>query len=212
MFANRKEAGERLSLVLEKFKPEMPIILAVPRGGIVVAYDTIKKYGFDWDLIIPRKIGLPNNKEIAIGAVSLDGTYIINERYAAMLNVSQQYIESEILNQTKEIKRRLKKYKGNADFPKVKDKTVIIIDDGIATGFTIQAAIYAIKKHEAKRIILAIPVAPQDTVFQLEKLIDEVICLYIPDEFHAVSLHYKSFEQTTDDEVISIVQELENGV
>lgn len=208
MFIDRSDVGEKLSMKLEKFKYENPIILAIPRGGIVTAYETIKKFGFEWDLIIPRKIGLPHNKEVAIGAISVDGTYIFNEKYINMLNISQDYIKNEILEQTEEIKRRLVKYKGNENFPDVKGKTVILIDDGIATGFTIQAAIHSIKKHNAKKIILAVPVAPQDAISQLEKIVDEVIYLIIPDEFYAVGLHYKSFEQTTDEEVFSIVREL----
>lgn len=208
MFRDRKDAGEKLSIELEKFKDEDPIILAIPRGGIVTAYETIKKLGVQWDLIIPRKIGSPHNKEIAIGAVSLDGTYILNKEFINILNISQEYIKKEIFKQTEEIKRRLNKYKGDESFPYVKNKTVIIIDDGIATGFTIQAAIKSIKKHHPKKIILAVPVASQDTIFLLKKIVDEVICLLIPTEFYAVSLNYKSFEQTTDDEVINIVNEL----
>ena len=199
---------EKNFLELNKYKDENPIVLAIPRGGIVTAYETIKKLECKWDLIIPRKIGAPHNKEVAIGAISLDGTYIFNQKYIDVLNISEEYIKNEILEQTEEIKRRLVKYKGNENFPDVKDKTVIIIDDGIATGFTIQAAIHSIKKHNAKKIILAVPVAPQDAISQLEKIVDEVICLIIPDEFYAVGLHYRSFEQTTDEEVFSIVREL----
>lgn len=208
MFVDRKDAGEKLSIALEKFKDENPIVLAIPRGGIVTAYETIKKFGLQWDLIIPRKIGAPHNKEIAIGAISLDGTYLFNEKYIDVLNISEEYIKEEIFEQTEEIKRRLIKYKGNENFPDVKNRTVIIIDDGIATGFTIQAAIESIKKHDAKKIILAVPVAPQDVISLLEKIVDEVICLLIPYEFYAVGLHYKSFEQTTDEEVFNIVREL----
>ncbi|AOR23728.2 phosphoribosyltransferase [Clostridium taeniosporum] len=210
MFINRKDAGEKLSIRLKKFKDQNPIILAIPRGGIVTAYDTIKKYGFQWDLIIPRKIGSPNNKEIAIGAISLDGTYLLNEKYIDALNISKEYIEKEMCNQTEEIKKRLNKYKGNEKFPNVKDKTVIIIDDGIATGFTIQAAINSIKKHDAKKIILAIPVASQSIISLLEKIVDEVICIFVPYEFYAVGSYYENFEQTTDEEVFNIIHKLNN--
>lgn len=208
IFIDRRDAGNKISMELEKFKDDNPIILAVPRGGIVTAYETIKKFEFQWDLIIPRKIGAPHNKELAIGAVTSDGTYFVDEKYIDMLNVSQEYIKKEAYEQTEEIKRRLKKYKGNENFPEVKDKTAIIIDDGIATGFTILAAIRSVKKHGAKKIILAIPVAPHDTVAQLEAVVDEVICLLIPDEFYAVGLHYKNFKQTTDEEVINMITEL----
>ena len=211
MFVDRKEAGEKLSIELEKFKDENPIVLAIPRGGIVTAYETIKRFGFQWDLIIPRKIGLPHNKEIAIGAISLDGTYLFNEKYIDMLNISEEYIKKEVFEQTEEIKRRLNKYKGNENFPDVKNKTVLIIDDGIATGFTIQAAIRSIKKHNPKKVILAIPVAPQDTISLLEKIVDEVICLFIPNEFYGVGSYYKTFDQTTDEEVFDIVRELKKS-
>jgi putative phosphoribosyl transferase len=211
MFIDRKDAGEKLSKELEKYKAENPIVLAIPRGGIVTAYETIKKFRLQWDLIIPRKIGLPHNKEIAIGAMSLDGTYLLNEKYIDLLNISQEYIKNEIFEQMEEIKRRLIKYKGNENFPNIKNKTVIIIDDGIATGFTIQAAIKSIKKHDAKKIILAVPVAPQDTVSLLKENVDEVICLLIPDEFYAVGLSYKSFEQTTDEEVFNLISQLKKN-
>jgi len=208
MFIDRRDAGEQLAVKLEKFKDEDPIVLAVPRGGIITAYETIKKYGFEWDLIIPRKIGAPHNKEAAIGAVTSDGTYFVNEKYIEMLNVPEEYIKKEVSEQTEEIKRRLKNYKGNENFPEVKDKTTIIIDDGIASGFTILAAIQSIKKHGAKKIILAVPVAPYDTVDELEEVVDEVICLLIPDQFYAVGLHYKNFKQITDEEVINMMSQL----
>ncbi|MEG0372156.1 MAG: phosphoribosyltransferase, partial [Clostridium sp.] len=109
MFLDRQDAGVKLSIELTKFKDENPIVLAIPRGGIVTAYETIKKFGFQWDLIIPRKIGLPHNKEIAIGAISLEEVYIFNENYIDILNISREYIKEEVLEQTKEIKRRLNK-------------------------------------------------------------------------------------------------------
>ncbi|GAA0076122.1 phosphoribosyltransferase [Clostridium sp. CTA-5] len=208
MFIDKKDAGEQLSVKLKKFKDENPIVLAIPRGGIITAYQTIKKFKFEWDLIIPRKIGLPDNKEVAIGAVSLDGTYLLDEQYIDMLNIPKKYIKNEIFQQIDEIKRRLNKYKGNENFPDVKNKTVIIIDDGIATGFTIQAAIKSIKKHNAKKIILAVPIAPQNTISMLEKIVDEVICLFIPYDFYAVGSYYENFEQTTDEEVFNVVNEL----
>ncbi|GIM28250.1 phosphoribosyltransferase [Clostridium polyendosporum] len=208
MFLDRKDAANKLSLELEKYKNEDTIILAIPRGGIVTAYDTIKKFGFQWDFIIPRKIGVPSNKEYAIGAVCSDGTYFINEEYAHSLNISQDYIEKEVSSETKEIKRRLKKYRGSEDFPEVKGKTVIIVDDGIATGLTIIAAIKSIEKHEARKVVVAVPVAPVETIAVLEKLVDEVICLLVPDEFYAVGQFYRTFEQVTDEEVFSITKEL----
>lgn len=208
MFKDRYDAGSKLSEVLSKYANENPLILPIPRGGIVTAYDTIEKNNFDWDLIIPRKIGAPHNHEIAIGAVTSDGNYILNERYIEELNVSSEYIKNEIKKETQEIKNRLKKYKANEDFPDVENRTVIIIDDGIATGFTILAAIKSLKQHNCLKIILAVPVAPNDTVLRLNDIVDEVVCLHIPLRFQAVGYYYNDFRQTTDDEVYEIISKL----
>jgi putative phosphoribosyl transferase len=208
MFLDRKDAGEKLTESLEKFKNEDVIVLVVPRGGLTIAYDTIKRFGFKWDLIIPRKIGAPHNKEVAIGVVSMDGSYFINNQYVEMLNISQEYIDKEVAEQINEIKRRMKEYRGKDTFPEVKDKTVIIMDDGIATGFTILAVIKAVKKQEAKKNILAIPIGQRETIEEFKELVDEVICLYIPDKFYAVGSYYEDFKQVTDEEVFKIINEL----
>ncbi|MFZ5968518.1 MAG: phosphoribosyltransferase [Bacillota bacterium] len=208
IFVDRKDAGKKLCENLEKFKKEDVIVLAVPRGGLEVAYDTIKSFNFEWDLIIPRKIGAPHNKEVAIGAVSSDGSYYLEDYYVNILGVPQNYIEQEISEQIKEIHRRMRVYRGRDTFPEVEHKTVIIIDDGIATGFTILAALKAVKKQGAAKTVLAIPVEPRDTIEEFKKFVDEIICLHIPDEFYAVGAYYMNFEQVTDEEVFRIMNEL----
>lgn len=208
VFLDRKDAGEKLSSVLEKFKNEEVIILAIPRGGLEIAYDTIKKFHFQWDLIIPRKIGAPQNKEVAIGAVSVDGSYLVDDYYVKMLHISQEYIEQEVSEQTYEIKRRMREYRGKDTFPEVKNKTAIIIDDGIATGFTILAAIKSVKKQGAKKIVLAVPVGPKEKIEKFKELVDEVICIHIPENFSAVGVYYTNFEQFTDQEVFEAIDKL----
>jgi len=208
IFLNRKDAGKKIADHLDKFKDENVIVLAVPRGGVEVAYDTIKRFNYEWDLIIPRKIGSPTNKEVAIGAVSVDGSYILNEYYVNMLNISNEYLEQEINEQINEIKRRLKEYRRIETLPDVKDKTVIVIDDGIATGFTLIAAIKCIKNLGASKIILAIPVGPKDIIEQFKDIVDEVICIYAPYDFHAVGAYYKDFSQVEDEEVFTLLNEL----
>ncbi|MBB6217855.1 putative phosphoribosyltransferase [Anaerosolibacter carboniphilus] len=208
IFVDRNDAGKKLCENLEKFKKEDVIVLAVPRGGLEVAYDPIKSFNFEWDLIIPRKIGAPHNKEIAIGAVSADGSYFLDDHYVNMLGVSQAYIELEISEQIKEIHRRMREYRGSDTFPKVEGKTVIIIDDGIATGFTILAALKAVKKQGASKTVLAVPVGPKDMIEKFKKFVDEIICLHIPDEFYAVGAYYMNFEQVTDEEVFRMMNEL----
>jgi predicted phosphoribosyltransferase len=208
IFLNRKDAGEKIADSLEKFKNENVIVLAVPRGGIEVAYDTIKRYNFEWDLIIPRKIGAPDNKEVAVGAVSVDRSYIINEYFVKALKISNKYLAQEINDEINEIKRRLKKYRGTEALPDVKDKTVILIDDGIATGFTLTAAIKSIKNLGAIKIVLAVPVGPKHTVKQFKEIVDEVICIYSPEDFTSVGRYYEDFSQVEDEEVFNLLDKL----
>jgi putative phosphoribosyl transferase len=208
MFIDRADAGRKLADSLYKFIDEDVIVLAVPRGGLEIAYETIKRFGVKWDLIIPRKIGAPQNKEVAIGAVSMDGSYILNHDFVKKYGISQEYIEKEVSEQTEEIKRRMKDYRGKDTFPEVEDKTVIIIDDGIATGFTLLAVIKAVKKQGAKKIILAIPVGPMETIEEFREIVHEVVCLYIPEEFYAVGHYYVDFKQVTEEEVFKIIKEL----
>lgn len=208
MFQDRKDAGKKLAEKLEKFRNESVIVLAVPRGGIVVAHEAIRKFGFQWDLIIPRKIGAPLNKEVAIGAVSADGSYFVDDYYVQKLGISKKYIEKEVASEVHEIKRRLREYKGSEAFPDVQGKTVILIDDGIATGFTILAAVKSVKAQRAAKTVLAVPVAPKETIDDFKDIVDEIICLYIPDDFYSVGLYYRNFEQVTDQEVFTIMKEL----
>ena len=208
MFKDREDAGRRLLKELERFRSENPLILAIPRGGVVIAHEMIKELAMEWDLIIPRKIGAPNNKEVAIGAVSYDGSYFTDKDYVAMLGISNRYIEEETAFQLDEIKRRMREYKGTDDFPNVRNRTVIIVDDGIATGFTILAAIKSVKKQGANKVIIAVPVAPKDTVERLSKEVDEVICLEVPEEFYAVGMHYMNFSEVTEVEIAAIMNDL----
>lgn len=208
MFNDRADAGRQLADRLEKFRNDNPVILAVPRGGVVVAYESIKRFGFEWDMIMPRKIGAPKNKELAIGAVSADGTFFVNEEYVEMLNIPRKYIEKEVAEQVKEIERRLNIYRGNTKYSDIKGKTAIIIDDGIATGFTILAAVKSIKNQGAEKTILAVPVAPPETVESFKEIVDEFICLLMPEGFLSVGMYYKNFEQVSDNEVFKIIKEL----
>ncbi|MCT4594397.1 MAG: phosphoribosyltransferase family protein [Anaeromicrobium sp.] len=208
MFKDRFEASKRLSKLLSKYKGEDVIALPIPRGGLPVAYDSIIDNNFHWDLIIPRKIRSPMNKEIALGAVAPDGTYFVNENYVYDSHISEEYIQREVEVQIKEIHSRTKKFKGNANFPKVKDKIAILIDDGIATGFTTLAAIESLKKQGAKKIVIATPIAPENTVHYLSTLVDEVISIVTPINFVAVGFYYDDFSQIEDTQVSSLIEKL----
>jgi predicted phosphoribosyltransferase len=204
MFENRKQAGLELSKILREHMDKDAVILAIPRGGALVGYAVKEALGCRWDLIIPRKLGAPFNKEIAIGAVTQDGTVLLDEEMVLYLNVSEDYISKEKDRQIKEINRRMKLYKGERKSVPIKGKRVVVIDDGIATGFTIKAAIKSIQNAGASDIIIAVPVAPNDVVEDLLEIVDKVVCLDSPYPFYAVGMYYEDFHQTTDSEVIDL--------
>ena len=207
MFENRRAAGFELAKHLKDFKGEDVVILAVPRGGALVASAIREELGCRWDLIIPRKLGAPFNREIAIGAVTQDGTMLLDEEMILYLNVSREYIEREKKNQIDEINRRMKLYVGNRTPVPIKGKRVIVVDDGIATGFTIKAAIKSIQKAGASEIIIAVPVAPSDVVEDLLEVVDRVVCLESPYPFYAVGMFYEDFHETSDREVMDLFKE-----
>ncbi|MBO8127102.1 MAG: phosphoribosyltransferase [Firmicutes bacterium] len=208
MFRDRAEAGEKLADRLGQYKGQETIVLAIPRGGLLVAVPIIKQIHCHWDLIIPRKLGAPHNPEFAIGAVSVDGTYYLQEDYVKMLGVPQAYIDQEVKEQTREIKRRMEKYRGKSEPPEVKNRRVIIVDDGIATGLTVLAAIKSIQNQNAAKTVIAVPVGPPDSIEKLRTFADEVVCLATPEPFYAVSEHYENFQQVEDDEVFALLTEL----
>jgi putative phosphoribosyl transferase len=204
-FKDRIEAGRILAEALSEYKDKNPIILAIPRGGVVVAYEVAKALNAPLDLIIPRKIGAPNQPELAIGAVTKDGTTVLNRDILQYLRVPDDYVKEEVGHQVDEIKRRMDRYLGDKPRLSVEGKVVIIIDDGVATGATIRAAIASIRKRKPALIVLAIPVGPPDTIEELRREADKVICLMTPEPFFAIGQFYESFEQTSDEEVIQIL-------
>ena len=209
-FADRVDAGKRLAAELKSFGREDAIVLAIPRGGVVVGFEISKALNVPLDIIVPRKIGAPENPELAIGAVTEDGTVILNERLASDLGVSKNYIEEESERQRLEIERRLKSYRGNIPYPSLKNRVVILVDDGIATGYTMKAALASVRKKGAKSVVIAIPVGPPSTIEELERLTDNVVCLYTPEEFYAIGEFYEDFSQTTDDEVKRLLRLRQN--
>ena len=204
-FADRVEAGKRLSLTFRDFVGKNAIVLAIPRGGVVVGYWIADKLSLPLDVIIPRKIGAPDNAELAIGAMTEDGTIILDERLVSYLGVSQDYIRAESSRQKSEIGRRLKVYRGNEPYPNLKGRDVIVVDDGIATGSTMKAALASVKNKGARYVIVAIPVGPPSTIEELKQRADRVVCLYTPENFQAIGQFYVDFNQTTDEEVIELL-------
>lgn len=204
MFRNRKEAGEMLAKLLKDYKGKEVVVLAIPRGGALVANVIRTELKCEWDLIIPRKIGAPFNKEIAIGAVTQDGTLLLDEEMILYLKVDKSYIEEEKREQIEEIERRMRLYKGSKEPVQLKNKTVILVDDGIATGFTIKAAIKSIQNAEVSEIVIAVPVAPSDVLEDLLERVNRVACLESPYPFYAVGMYYEDFHQTSDEEIVDL--------
>jgi putative phosphoribosyl transferase len=203
IFLNREDAGRRLAAALMKFKGERPCILALPRGGVPVAFEVAKALGAPLDLVLVRKIGAPFQPELAIAAV-VDGKrpeLVVNEDLVEELGIDDEFIAREETRQLKEIERRRQSYLAGRDRLNVEGRTAIIIDDGIATGATVRAAIHATRRAKPKRIVVAAPVAPIETAAMLRSEADEVVCLGEYEDFGAIGFYYRDFHQIEDDEV-----------
>ena len=207
MFQDRKEAGRKLADKLAKYTDEKDIIvLALPRGGVAIGAEISKKIGAPLDVIITRKIHFPGEPEVAIGAIAENGKVALNDQIVKRYNIPQSYLDEEICRQKAEMERRLITYRDGEKLAFIKDKIVILVDDGVATGFTIIAAINALKDEGIKKLIVAVPVSPQDTFLKLKSLVDEIICLETPEVFLAIGNFYYEFEQLTDEEVMQLIQ------
>lgn len=171
-----------------------------------MGYEVAEALNLPLDVIIPRKIGAPDNPELAIGAMTEDGTIILDDNLVTYMGVPQDYIKQESERQRLEIERRMKMYRQDTPYPSLKNRDVIIVDDGIATGSTMKAALASVKKRGASFVTVAIPVGPPSTIKELEKQADRVVCLFTPESFYAIGEFYSDFSQTTDEEVINILQ------
>jgi predicted phosphoribosyltransferase len=204
MFYDRKDAALQLAEVLEKYKDKNVIVLGIPRGGAVTGYYVAAHLNAAFSLVISRKLGHPANPEYAVGAVAEDGTIHLNKY--AMQEVRQGDIDTAVAQQKKEIQRRINILRDGQPLPEIKNKIVMIVDDGIATGATIFAAIKMCRKKGATKIIVAAPVSGNDIIKELEKEADEVVILETPFLYHAVSQVYESFQQVTDEEAKELLQ------
>lgn len=207
-FDNREQAGRELAGYLSRFKDTDCVVLAIPRGGVVVAYEVARELSAPLDVIVPRKIPAPDQEELAIGAVASWGDHerIIDEHSVRYLGVSERYIDQEVERQLLEVNRRLLAYRGTTDPPDIAGRIVILVDDGIATGYTTRAAIIAARHLGAKTVVLAVPVGPADSLETIRRFADEVICLRVPSPFLAVGYWYRDFAQVSDDEVIALLR------
>jgi len=206
-FSDRVEAGKRLTSAMRDFAGKNGIVLAIPRGGVVVGYEIAKALNLPLDVIIPRKIGAPDNPELAIGAMTEDGTIILDDNLITYIGVQRDYIKAESERQKHEIERRLKLYRQNEPYPSLKGLDVVIVDDGIATGSTMKAALASVKNRGASTVTVAVPVGPPSTIKELKKQAARVVCLYTPEYFQAIGQFYTDFNQTTDEEVIQLLKQ-----
>lgn len=202
LFRNRTEAGRRLAGELASYKGKKNIlILALPRGGVPVGYEVARYLGAPLDIFLVRKLGVPGHEELAMGAIASGGVRVLNEGIVRSLRVTAQAVEDVAEREYRELNRREKAYRADRPVYPVNGRKVILVDDGLATGATMRAAVTALRMREPSEIIVAVPTASPDTCLEFEKEVDRVICAETPQPFQAVGLWYEDFSQTTDEEV-----------
>ena len=206
-FPDRQEAGRALARALgpRYGGRDEVIVLALPRGGVPVAYEVAKALGAPLDVFVVRKLGVPGHEELAMGAIAPGGVLVLDEGVVRPLGIDRDQIERVIVAELRELERRETAYRGSRDPPDLAGKTVIIIDDGLATGATMRAAAEAVRRHQPSRIVVAVPVASAQTCGELRGEVDEVVCLVTPEPFHAVGLWYDDFSPTGDEEVRALL-------
>ena len=201
-FENRTQAGQLLGRVLLHYKGRHDVVvLALPRGGVPVAFEVVRAIGASLDLMLVRKLGTPGQEELAMGAIAPGGVQVLNQDIVESLGISEKTIEAAANRERKELERRQRAYRGDRPPPQVQGRCVILVDDGLATGATMRSAIKAIRQQQPARIVVAVPVAPGDTIETLRHEADEVVCLATPEPFLAIGRFYQDFPQTSDEEV-----------
>ncbi len=207
LFRDREEAGKLLAYELAKFREQSLVMLGIPRGGLVIARELARELKAELDVILSRKLRTPGHEELAMGSVAEDGTLFLNDEVIRELGVSSAYIEREKIYQLAEIAKRAKLIRRVRPKVPLKGKVVIVTDDGVATGATTQAALWSVRLEQPERLILALPVGPEDTVMILARDADETICLRTPPFFAAVGQFYSHFDPVEDEEMLRILQE-----
>jgi putative phosphoribosyl transferase len=209
LFRDRGDAGRQLAAALAPYRESQPVVLALPRGGVPVGFEVAKALSAPLDVLLVRKIGAPGHEELGLGAI-VDGhepQLVLNEDVVRTVAPPPGYIEAEAQRQLAEIERRRQHYVGDRPPIPVDGRLVIIVDDGIATGGTVKAALRGLARHHPARLVLAVPVAPADTLRELEAECDDIVCLATPEPFYAVGPHYRDFRQTEDAEVVRLLAE-----
>jgi putative phosphoribosyl transferase len=204
-FHDRDEAGRRLAERLADLELHRPVVLALPRGGVPVAAPVAESLGAPLDVLVARKVGAPGHAEFGIGAIAEGSDEVVISDAAERVGVSPDQMQSLAAAEQEELERRVRRYRGDAEPPDVRDRDVLLVDDGLATGVTAEAALRSLRRRDPRRLILAIPVCAPDTAARLTALADEVVCLECPPDFGAVGYWYQIFDQTTDEEVLALL-------
>ena len=206
-FRDRSEAGRVLAQQLTEYAGrDDVIVLALPRGGIPVGYEVAKALGAPLEVFVARKLGVPGHQELAMGAIASGGSAVLDQGLVRRLGVTQAQLDRAVADETRELERREQAYRGDREAPDLRGKTVILVDDGLATGATMRAAALAVRDQQPARIVVAVPVAAEETCDQFRDVVDDVICAVTPKPFYAVGMWYEDFDQTTDDEVRELLE------
>jgi putative phosphoribosyl transferase len=211
-FRDRADAGRQLAAALNRYAHEPDLlVLALPRGGVPVGYEVASELGAPLDVLVVRKLGTPGQPELAMGAVASGGVRVLNPSIVDVLGIPSSVIDRVAEEELKEVERRERAYRGGRPPAPVENRTVIVVDDGVATGSTFRAALQCVRKGQPRRLIAAFPVGAAETVPQLRALADEVVCLESPEPFLAISLWYSEFPQTSDEEVRALLERAHSG-
>ena len=206
LYKDRVDAGKRLAKELSRYANRSDVlILALPRGGVPVAFEVAKELNVKMDVFIVRKLGVPGNEELAMGAISSDNIRVLNEDVVRSFQISERVINMVAENELRELERRERAYRGDRTKPEISGSTVILIDDGLATGATMRAAAAALKIKNPAKIVVAVPTGAPDTCELFRREVDEVICVATPEPFYGVGAWYGNFSQTTDEEVCDLL-------
>jgi putative phosphoribosyl transferase len=205
-YANRRQAAERLSESLSVYRTRHPVILGIPRGGVVIADTVARELDADLDIVLTRKLGAPGNPELAIGAVSENGAVHLESQIAGRVGADKDYVEREKERQLAEIRARRERYRRVLPKVPLEGRTAILVDDGIATGATMRASLWAARHEGPEQIVVAVPVGARDAIEGLEREADEVVCPYVPAYFYAIGQFFVDFGQVSDEEVVEILR------
>ncbi|OMG64495.1 phosphoribosyltransferase [Stutzerimonas balearica] len=207
-FPDRRYAGQALAERLHQLGDWAgALVLALPRGGVPVAFEVAERLGLELDILVVRKLGAPGNRELAMGAIASGGVRVMNPDVVRLSHASQVEIDATMVQETDELYRREKAYRADRPRPVIKGRAVILVDDGLATGATMRAGAEAVRKLGATRITVAVPVAAPESVAQLERIADRVVCLHMPYDLYAIGRWYELFDQTSDRQVVELLQQ-----